>query len=311
MRKVLSVYNICGLRNENVAYYINALDSILRQDLSDCDVVISSCMAKPQTRELLLKTYSGLLSFCFVEEILPVNVTFNHTVRETVKKYSEYEAYFYVDSGVTLEGQRTVLSDLYQVFKSGPYAMVSAMADTDMGFDLWADSIGSQLEDDTLVTIPVGSALNNHAQLFSNSLLRAYNGLIPTCFASYCTESVYSFLCAAIKEKWVLCKNIKVHHTANMDGQSSGFSPDLWKAQGKNISDHPFRIPSIIEMMKRGYEYGMGYEEWQPVLMHDKEQFDENGFCKNDKLKDFIRDNVFISKEFLDYDTIKCSYVWK
>lgn len=310
MNKILSVYNTCGLnKNENVDYYVSALDSFLEQDLPDCDVVISSCMATEETKNLLIAAYKGRISFCFTDEILPVNVTFNHAVKETVKRYGKYDGYLYIDSGVHFKSQPYIISKLYEVFKSGPYAMVSVLSDTDMGFNLWGGQIGRRLQTESVVDIPVGAAVNLHAQIFSNSLLEAYDGLMPTCFASYCTESVFSFLCAAINEKLVLYKDVMVHHNTGMDGQCAGFSVEEWKAKGNDTSDHPFRIPSIIEMMKEGHKYGMGYEECHGVLMHDAMQFDENGYCRNNKLKKFIKERVFLSKELLDYDTINSTFI--
>ena len=43
--------------------------------------------------------------------------------------------------------------------------------------------------------------------------------------------------------------------------------------------------------------------------MHDKNQFDENYHCINENLKDFIKENLFLKKEELDYEQINSEWV--
>jgi hypothetical protein len=50
---------------------------------------------------------------------------------------------------------------------------------------------------------------------------------------------------------------------------------------------------------------GMGYEEMGNVFMHDPALYTPEGFAKMDGLKDFIRDNLFVKKDIIDYDTIR------
>ncbi len=66
---------------------------------------------------------------------------------------------------------------------------------------------------------------------------------------------------------------------------------------------------SIVEIAKEGQKYGLGYEEAQGVVIHDDKHYDENGYCINDKLKKYIRDNLFVPTSLLDYDRIKHTWV--
>jgi hypothetical protein len=53
-----------------------------------------------------------------------------------------------------------------------------------------------------------------------------------------------------------------------------------------------------------GTEYGFGYEELRAIKIHNPNCFDSNFYCTNDKLKEFLKKYMYLSKENFDYDTI-------
>jgi hypothetical protein len=58
-----------------------------------------------------------------------------------------------------------------------------------------------------------------------------------------------------------------------------------------------------------GIASGFGYEECNKILVHDASQFDENGLCKNDRLREFIRKNIYLQPNVLDYHRIPYEYI--
>ena len=64
---------------------------------------------------------------------------------------------------------------------------------------------------------------------------------------------------------------------------------------------------------------GFGHEEWVPnqknvpsdktYLIHDPEQFDKDELSIDNRLKEFIKNNLFLSKNVLDYDNIKYKFI--
>ena len=44
-------------------------------------------------------------------------------------------------------------------------------------------------------------------------------------------------------------------------------------------------------------------------LIHDPEQFDENSFSKDDRLKKFLAKNIFLGTDVLDYDKINSRFI--
>ena len=312
MKKLLIVYNTCGLSGRaNIQGYLSSLQSIKDQDIEDVEIAVSSCMNSSSDMEAIREAFPDV-SINIIHETVPVSVTFNHTVQKCVEKFGEFEGYMFIDSGINFEGQTTAIRELYELFKSDSYGMVAARTDDDMGFDDWfkTDMVGEELFRDGHMTVPVGAAVNLHAQIFSNEMLKHYNNVLPDIFAGQCMESVFSFLCAAMKSKWAVHKDIVLKHLTGMDGPSSGFSPNEWQIMGNVRWDHMFGTDeSIIDIVGRGIEFGMGYEENQSIAVHDPSQFDGNGYCTNEELKDYIRDNMFLKPSQFDYNNIKNEFI--
>lgn len=314
MKDLLCVYNTCGIRgNDNSDYYIKALNSILSQEGVTFDVVFSDCLNSEFVRNKIKSYFGNKISYNFVNEIVPVNVSMNHSVKQMVKSNGNYGGYVYIDSGVNLP-TTTILKQMNDVYVSGPYGMVCSNATNDNGI-FW--NLGFYEPPYTPFPVPIGKGIHPHCQIYSAKLFDYYGGCIPDIFASFCTESVFTFLCAALRTQWVYCHEILVEHHTSIDGPSSGFLHEhskVWPTQnrGAGIWNHTFRSKrSLAEIVAdpAAYACGFGFEEVQQILMHDPSQFDEYGFCKNDQLKEFVRTNMFLKHDELDYNQIKSTFV--
>ncbi len=303
---------------DNTAQYVKGIGSIIAQDLPDVKLVVSGCMMSEEVKRKIIGAFGNLASYIWLDEPVPVNVSFNLAAMVSVREFGAADAIAYYDSGLHYV-DRTHLRLLYELMMSGPFGIVAARTDDDTGFHQNL-GIGDGIDDfaaeerafaEGPYVIPVGGCCNLHHQLYSWKFFEAYNGrLLCDIFAGYCSESVYSFCCAAIKQKYVIHDKVVMHHAPSVDGQSSGFHPSHHVAKGGKTYDHAFRsTESIVDICKRGYQFGMGYEESQKVLMHDATHFDKYGFCKNDQLKDFIRDNLNLDASLLDYEKLKYEVV--
>lgn len=307
-KDLLVVFNTCGITRENPVEYADHIRTILNQSCN-FTLAVSACCNSDDCREYVLEnTKSGLVEpeqilYNDIRQILPVSITFNHTVKTAIKKYGEFANYMFIDSGISLSSNDDLLS-LLDLHGRG-YGMTSARTDEDTGINDWfgVSERGDELFSNHLI-IPVGKAINLHAQIFSGDMYKTYGNILPDIFAGQCMESTFSFLCAALKKKWVVHKDIILRHKTGMDGPSSGFSPAKWVSNGKKRWDHLFGTDeSILDIIARGYEYGMGYEENQKIVVHRDECFEDN-LCKNDELAKFIRDNLYLQSKF-DYNSIE------
>ena len=214
-----------------------------------------------------------------------------------------------------------LLSGLYNRMQTNKYGMVTAQPDVDTEYFAGL-GVGRYRGDDEYAreilfkngdyVVPVGKACAALVNMYSNELFQFYGQCCPDIFAGHCTESTFSFLNAALKKQWIIVKDFILPNNQGMDGQSSGFDPAEWLyKKNRPTFDHPYRINSILErvLTSRAVKAGFGYEECRNILLHDPSQFDENYHCINDDLKYFIKDNLFLKKEELDYDSIEHEYI--
>lgn len=305
---MLVVYNTCGFSGrENVRWYIDCINNILNQDFVDFEVVLSSCGNSLPVIKALLQTFGKKITYNITKERMTVNQSFNHTVQKCVENYGEFESYLYVDSGVNFRDNKDVLNKAYNLFKSGPYGMVTIQASNDTGFKEWLNIDGPITGKD--LVLPIGKACNLHTQLFSNEIFKAYdNKIIPDIFVAYCTESIFSFVAAGAKQKWIILKDLVLEHLKSVDGATSGFSHIGQRGDSTNNLFGGLDIREIVSDPE-ARDSGFGYEEMQGVFPHDPEKY-ENGLAKDpSRLKEFIRINMFLNKDTLDYDTIKYKFL--
>jgi hypothetical protein len=312
-KKLLVVYNTCGIKRDNTDWYIECINSLLNQDFDDYRVVLSSCLNSPKCFKKIYDTFGDKISYCYHSEPHTVKTTFKKTVQECVKEFGNFEVYLYVDSGVIAD-HPDVIKKAYDLYKSGPYAFVSVQVDTDTGFDQIGlqheASDPAQVKNKDMV-IPVGSACNLHSQIFSHEAYEAYNQkLMPDVFKAYCTESTFSFLCAALKKKWVILKDVVVSHKKGVDGASA--SVPHWSPVHKNPWNNLFCNRNALDFINdpEAIEAGLGYEECNKIMLHDPAKYDDNGYSKNpQKLVEMINKYFFLTKQELNYDKIKCKFI--
>ena len=314
-KKYLVVHNTCGIAHregmtnietrlpchENTDHYILGIKSILHQKFDgEFDVINSNCMGTEESREALLFHFKDKIMFNMVNENQPVNVTFNQSCRLATEINGLYDAYIYVDSGVVLEkaDHLQAISDMYDEYPDS--GLVSLLSENDNGSEQWHVPITPGR-----TVVPVGQALNLHVMSWTKEMYTAFGGkLMPDIFRAYCTESTFSFLAAAVKKKWVAVTDSRVIHKKGMDMGSSGF-------RTKHPWDDLYLVPySVLDVCAKGHPLGLGYEECQRICMHDVTKYDDNGFIMdNGELANFIKEELFLKPEYLDYDKIKYEFI--
>jgi hypothetical protein len=309
--RICVVYNICGISGRNnVDYYIKAIQSVLDQDYENKFVVVSACKSSDDTINRLSGHFGDQIKINRIDSLVPINVTFNHTCKK-VAEYDKECHFLYIDSGCRFRTYNA-LSCMVERFSDGDVGMLSAGVTTDVGIavDDTLCKINGLYQGRKLVlnnVVSVGCSLNLHTQIFHRELLDYYNGLMPDIFAGYCTESTFTFLCAALGRQWVYCPDVVVAHEANMDGQSSGFHPAAYGQQtGRYNWDHPFAIDSFMDRFRsqEARDLGLGYEECQRIVLHREDKFDDNELSTEPGLAPYIRENLFLKPEEFDYDSI-------
>tara|TARA_R100000664_G_C2749726_1_gene137067 strand:- start:264 stop:1316 length:1053 start_codon:yes stop_codon:yes gene_type:complete len=339
-RKILLVYNTCGIRRDNAQWYKECIASFLNQDFDGLHVVVSSCMNSVECFKELYSTFRDKISYCLYPDRYVVQTTFNKTVIEMVKKYGEFEGYLYVDSGVTFDNQINVLKKAYERLKTNKYAIVTIQTDTDaafndlsggyvgdemiedspVAFSLWAKERGGfayetkfgdiQIRDEDFI-VPPGASANLHANIFSNELFKEYNNkILADVFKAYCLESTFIWMAKSIEKDWVIVKDLQVRHVKALDVPCAGFNTH--SSTTGNYWDNLFGNRTALEWMKdpEAIRAGLGYHNHPNVPLESRMQYSLDAFDENNKAKypkdlaKIMKKYFFLNKEELDYDEV-------
>lgn len=324
MKKALIVYNICGIAKDNTDTYPIFMRAIKKQFKTFnglLKVVVSGCMMRDHTMSKLKQQFPEF-DYIHVKDKLTVNITFNNAILKAIEKYGEFDTYAYQAADALL-GDNSV-EDMTNTMMNNPViGLYSAQIDHDScyayGLKLGG---GRHIVDDERARhemfkhggdyiVPVGRACAAHFNIYSNDLFKFYGRCCPDIFASYCTESIFSFMTAAIKKQWWISKNNIINHFPSLDVPSAGFKPTEEDHRKNGYWDHALFSDSLINIFDNQYarSIGLGFEECQDVVIHDGSQFDKNQFCINEQLKEYIKENLYVSKDKFDYDKINCEFV--
>lgn len=304
--KYLIIYNICEIGTKNCDWYTKCIDNLLKINYKRYHIVVSGCRVSTETKQELYNRYKDKVSFIYTENFLAVNVTFNLAVRYCVKKFGSFTGYLYFDSGVDIENNYGLLNEIEERVLQDKYSMITIQTDTDTGHGNW--NLPQYIKNSDFI-MPVGKCCNLHVSYFSDELRVAFNNkIIPDIFNAYCTESVFSFLNACIQKQWVIVKDLILTHIKEQDGATMSYDHIGPRGVPWNNLYAMADMREIINDPK-AREVGLGYEERTGVLRHDPQLYTAEGHCKNNKLKDYIKDKLFLSPDQLDYDHILNTFI--
>jgi hypothetical protein len=304
--KFLVVYNTCEIRSNNLFWYIDCLRNLLRQDYPNYKVIVSGCKLTEATKRGLVQHFGDNLWYNFIDDVYTVNVTFNHTVKTIAKEVGGFDGYLYVDSGMNPQDKVNALKEVAVRSETKQYGMLTLQSSNDTGYHGWFGKTETYTFTGEDFIVPVGKCCNLHMQYFNHALLEYYGGLMPDIFKAFCTESTFSFMNAALKLKWALIKDLVIWHNKAADGPVSGFATQHYGPANEPWNNLIGGLDAKkVIMTPEAKALGMGYEECGNVFMHDPLLYDANGFAIKDGLKDFIRDNLFVKKDIVDYDKIQ------
>ena len=296
----LVVYNTCGIRSDNVGQYIKSIRSILdsKTDFT-FRVIMSSCLNSEECRREVHTAFGSEIDIMAVDEPHTVNITYNNSCLHATKQYGVPKGYLYIDSGVDFIDNDETLNKGFLSFLENDYGILSFQVDTDHGFD--SLDIDHPVKGEDFI-IPLGGAVNGHADLFSSDIIKEYGALWPDVFSAFCTESTFSFVAASVNKKWAILKDHVLTHKKGIDGPSlcvPHISPQT-KTPWNNLLCGRDALDFINS--KEAIEAGLGYEECNNIMMHNKNSYDDKNLPKNPSaLKECIKKYLYLSRDELKY----------
>lgn len=319
MKKLLAVYNCCEIaRPANYPWYANSIESLIRQSMNskypeDYQIVVSGCALSDATQQTLQHQFGNHISLNYIEDPVPLPITFNDTVQQCVDHFGPFESYLYIDSGVSFWDpslRHDGVEKLWEVHNSNPNCMTAAMPSNDDGSSYW----GINYAPDSNHVLPLSRATNLHCQIWSNEWREAYGKIYPDIFANDTSESVFSYMAAAIRKQYMVTTKVHVLHLHSLDGASCGQRNTM--AQDYTVaSEH---LPHILlyktkrnmdERHRDGFQYGMGYEGCKDFWPHDPDKFDASGMALDERFAPWIRDNLFLTPQEFDYSSLRRNFI--
>jgi len=329
-QKILIVYNTCGLdcgtdhnikNRDNTDWYIECIQSLLDQKYDNQHVVWSSCFNKPEHRAKLKNHFGSRISYNFIDTVaISVFGTFNHSVKRCEEHISQFDAYFYIDSGVKFQRPDIVL-ETNKLLANKDNAIICLTADTDNGFSDFPQLPQSFPFEDHYI-MPVGTYLRAHTTCYARCLLDTYGVPAPDIFASFFTEAPHTYMAAGLGKNVIIHKDAFTLHRVGsqaVDGASLGF-PNLPTTNPRPRWDHTLGNKNMIDIISdpEAWECGFGYEIYSPEtgagagiehFPHNPECW-ENNKCKDpERLKRFLIDNIFLKPEEVDYNSLPNEFI--
>lgn len=299
----LIVYNTCGIRADNTAHYIRCLESLVNSNTTyKIKIAMSSCLNSRNCRDSIKSIFGDLIEIVEVDKPYTVNITFNNCCKKMISKYGPFKGYLYLDSGVDFIGNESALQIGFDSFIRNQYGILSFQVNNDHGlFNAKAEFPVTGKNH----IIPLGGSVNGHADIFSHSVYEKFNNLWPDVFAAYCTESTFSFLCAATFKKWAVLCDVILNHNKSVDGASisvphvslrnnTPWNNLLFGRDAMQFITDPACIRS-----------GLGYEECNGIMMHDQNAYDSSNMPLDAQgLSECIKKYFYASEQELNYDNI-------
>ena len=164
------------------------------------------------------------LDYLVVNDPLPVNITFNYAILKSIEKYGKFDSYTFFTADTLLLKQDSMQTLFDAIEENQSYGMLSAQTDIDScyayGLKLGGGRFGiddkrariEMFKDEKDYIVPVGRACAAHTQVYSSKIFDFYGRCCPDIFAGYCTESIFSFVNAALKLNWAISKDVLTHH---------------------------------------------------------------------------------------------------
>ena len=296
-------------------YFLNNLNQWSNQNIPydwHLDVVVSDVLGTPEFRRLLAldlenrNTANKRFWSVQFNENNPVYVTFNLCIKH-FNKTGEYDYYIYCSEDCVMSSA----SDLVTIIRDSKYhpntGHVSVLVDNDNTNSYHHYNAYDPNGHPMIVALT--ESINMHFSVWTNFFMKKYDFKYVDIINAYATESIYTFLNAAIGTKWVHCRKVRLQHQ-RCHKQKGYLGYDTFR----NFRD-------LESIFGPGVPLGLGFECWMDMIPEERKKAKpwdplrfchmpnrkayskETGECKQpEKLYQYIKENLFVPKSVFDYD---------
>jgi hypothetical protein len=324
MKNIAAIYNICELRNKNTEMYKSHLESLLSQNYphSNYKIIVSGCGVTDHTKEVLKQEFKDNIHFVFYNDPYKSSVTFNKTIDVINENGFSFDEYMYIASDINITNKSCF--EKINSYSSDEFGIIQFEVDRDCGWkSVSEDTVRNFNVGNTRyyksnsphftsdVQIKVGYSANLHCLSFNSNIYKFYNKILPDIFY-WCQEPVLPYMASALKYKHIIVGNMLLSHLAEQDrGDLPAANGDPHALMDSKLTD--LSIKDILTDYAKSvgfgfYEFHHKETKCSEYMNHDESLYDENGICKNEELKHFIKNTLFSHKNKFDYDSVKYQF---
>ena len=324
-KDLLVIYNTFG-GSKDATQYIEGLKTIFwhidKNNLQDkVRVVVSSVLNMDECIDSILENFGDRIKIFRYDYRWPVQVSLNKTVLASIKEFDEeYNGYLYISAGVYLTEIEDLFPRIIEKNNSGEYGIIHLYVNSDNCHEHMVEVLGEQVHINYFYDyqIPIKRHTNMIAAVFNKSIKDFYGVPLIDVFGKCGTEIGLSFVCAALRKKYILLGNSYSIHEVKSD---SGTPYENIKVRDtKEIPTDLMwgRTHEIFDNEIEGKEAGLGYwpghytvnTPWKVYFMEpDLSKYDENQLSTDERLKYAVKRCFFSNKNEVDYDNIEYSLI--
>lgn len=301
--KIYIIYNLCDYAYNNTNFYIKSIENLLNQKkYKNFKIIISAACDNNHTINNIYAKFKNKIHICYIKNHVPVQISYNFTVKQSIERLEPADWYFYVDSGINFENNNLILKKLSKVLKQNLYSIIHLQTQETKQFTNSGQYI-----------LKPGDSVPLVCALFSHKIYEAYDNLLPDIFKGMYMEETLPFLAAGISSKEYIMPNLEVNHKAEMDGTALVAECTPFMRGGGKLWKQPYII-SEDDFMERltgkvAKSVGLGYTESLNISKHDKTLYNDQYFHTTPEiLKDYIKTNLFFASSEFDYNNL--NYEW-
>ena len=338
-KKLLIIYSVFG-KSLFIKKQINECLENLRSlfwhiDQNNLDnevrVVVSANCSPDYLLNSIKKEFKNRITIFHYTARTTCQIAFNKTCMFAEEYFDEkYLGFCSMTSGVKFKKQKDLFPRAIAKLSTNEYGMIAFQADNDHNYNYlgYLDNYRENIDFSKDYQIPIGCLTIGHCQIFHKDLKEFYGKPWCDVFGRGNQESSYSYVCAALRKKYILMGDSEVHEESANDNQNTPYSLlDMQKYPWPNkwyvglMFGRTFEKTFLAD--KEGIDAGLGWhcEKTKEIYIehgvmpleylidpkHDK--YDENYLSLDERLKYSVKRNYFSTIEEINYDKIKVDVV--
>jgi hypothetical protein len=284
-------------------------------------VVLSSVLNMDECIDKIINEFGDKLRIFRYLDRWPLQVSLNKTILSSIDEFQEeYNGYLYISAGVYLTEIDDLFPRIIEKNNTNEYGIMHLYVNADNCHEHMVEVPGEQSNINYYhdFQIPIKRHTNFIAAVLNKSLKDFYGVPVTDVFGRCGMEIALSFMCAALRKKYILLGNSYTVHETKTDSGTPEENSAVYSSFETPIGLMWGRTHDIFENDIEGRDSGLGYwpghyttnTPWKVYFLEpDLSKFDENHLSLDERLKFAVKRCFFTNQNELDYSLIKYNLI--